>query len=111
MAFVSKNFQIKGEDFRVLYNTTNQEIWFQHLPEHSALGFLSTSSLHVPVGQQGHEDMADFAARLKTWLNSMLDKYFNTTTVVVVTPVADPIDKQIEDLITQQLQVSGDLFI
>lgn len=111
MAYATKTYKIKGEDFRVLYNSDKQEIWFQHIPNYEVLGFLSTGSLYIPAGQQGHEDMKDFIIRLKAWLNSMLDKWFLVPDTGTPTPTAPPMDKQIDDLITQQLFISGDKFV
>lgn len=114
MAYASKNYTIKGQSFRVLYNSVKQEVWLQHLPNHEVLGFLSASSLYIPAGQAGHEDMSTFTARLKTWLNTMLDRWFAAPVPAPVTPAPTPtaplMDKQVDDLVTN-LIVVGDKFV
>ena len=115
MAFTEQTYFIKGEQFRLLHNTDNKEIWVQHLPDYAVVGIIATKGLHIPAGQQGHEDMADFVIRLKLWLNTVIAQWFSSKDPVVVTqplpPVVDPMDKQIDDLIVSQLSIVGDQFV
>ena len=113
MAFTEQVYTIKGEQFRILHNTDLKEIWVQQLPKYSVIGVISTDTLHIPAGQQGHEDMADYIIRFKAWINGIIATYFSSATPVPTppaTPTPTPIVTQIDDLVVN-LTIVGDKFV